>query len=66
MAQFKHLSLSERISIQSMLSQNGLSAIARELGRDRKTIVADPRIVPLSLLKADFQNNCTKVSDPSL
>lgn len=41
MAQFKHLSLSERISIQSMLSQNGLSAIARELGRDRKTIVRE-------------------------
>jgi len=44
MAHFKHVSLSERITIHRMLSSlNGLGSIARELGHDRKTIVREIR-----------------------
>ncbi len=44
MAQFKHLSLSDRITVHRMLSGNNpLSAIALALGRDRNSIVREIR-----------------------
>gem|GEM_PF-6682268 len=43
MAPFSHLSLSERVEIQSRLSgSQTLNAIARYLHRDRQTIAREP------------------------
>lgn len=64
MARFKHLSLSERITIHSMLSgSNGLSAIAKELGRDRKTIVREILQNRTSVFSGTLgtpKNNCAR------
>jgi len=65
MAQFKHLSLSERIAIQRLLSfHNGLGVIARELGRDRKTIareILQNRTSVYSGTMGSPKNNCARL-----
>lgn len=63
MAQFKHLSLSERISIQELLTHCGLPAIARELKRDRKTIVREIRQNRTFIFVGSYgcpKNNCSR------
>jgi len=65
MAHFKHLSLTDRITIQSKLSNcQNLGAIARELGRDRRTIVREVlnnRMFVYRGASSRGVNNCAKL-----
>lgn len=64
MAHFKHLSLSDRIIIQSRLSgKQSLGSIAKELHRDRRTIVREVQANRTFLFKGmggHQANNCAK------
>jgi len=65
MARFKHLSLSDRIAIQSMLSSRlSLAAIARHLGRDHRTITREVLNYRTFLFLGALgraSNNCAKL-----
>ena len=65
MAQFKHLSLADRITVHRMLSGNSpFSAIARALGRDRNTIVREikqNRTAVFTGSSSGASNDCAKL-----
>jgi len=67
MAQFNHLSLSERITIQTMLSgKNNLNSIANQIGRDRRTIAKEILSNRTFVYRGVYgrpKNNCAKFKD---
>lgn len=65
MARFSHLSLSERITLQSLLPSHKLGAIAKVLGRDRHTIVREILANRTFVYRGAANkkpNNCARIS----
>jgi len=64
MAHFKHLSLSDRIEIQSLLPSHNLAVIAKALKRDRHAVVREimtNRTLIYRGAGGRKENNCAKL-----